>query len=108
VSLYTIEIDGRPILVFAAEDDGAAEDFAADEDLRAELLGLEHEGEPIWDGDGELVVRRAHLEEASEWEGAHAKALLEGAADEDDEDFAVFLLEVSDLTNEYFDADDDG
>ncbi len=47
MNLYTIEIDRRPIMVFAAEDDGAAEDFAADEDLRAELLGLEHEGEPI-------------------------------------------------------------
>ena len=101
MSLFTLEIEGRPIMVFAGEDQTTAELFAEEPSLHEDLMAFAHEGKPLWDGEAELSVREAHPEEASDWEAAFASAVEDGEADEEErEGFVVFLLEVSDSTEE--------
>ncbi len=42
MGLFTIEAEGRPVMVVAAEDWEEAREFADSEALRADLLVLEH------------------------------------------------------------------
>jgi hypothetical protein len=98
MSLYTIEIAGRPIMVFAAQDRMEADAFAKADHLRGDLLVLEHEGRPLWNGQSELFVRETHPEEAARWEIAFAEMRQAGEASEP-EDCATFLVEVRDPTD---------
>ena len=105
MGLFTIEAEGRPIMVLTAEDWEEAREFADGEALRADLLVLEHEGRPLWDGGSGLLVREARPGEVSAWQASFARACADGDADEEDrEDWATFLLEVVDPTG---DADED-
>ena len=109
MSLFTIEAEGRPVMVVAAEDWEEAREFADSEALRADLLVLEHRGRPLWGGGRELVVREAHPGEASVWEASFARACAGGDADEEDrEDWATFLVEVVDPTGGADEGDRDG
>ena len=74
MGLFTIEAEGRPVMVVAAEDWEEAREFADSEALQADLMVLEHEGRPLWDGEGELLVREARPEEASAWQASFARA----------------------------------
>jgi hypothetical protein len=52
--LFTLEISGRPVLVFSEDDRGAAERLAAST-IGPDLLAFEEEGgRPVWDGEDEL------------------------------------------------------
>ena len=109
MGLFTIEVGGRPVMVLTAEDWEEAREFADSEALRADLLVLEHEGRPLWDGEGDLFVREARPEEASAWQASFARACAEGDADEEDrEDWATFLLEAVDPTGDADEDDEDG
>jgi hypothetical protein len=109
MGLFTIEAEGRPVMVVAAEDWEEAREFADDEALRADLLVLEHEGRPLWGGEHELLVREAHPEEVSAWQASFARACADGDADEADrEDWATFLVEVTEVVDPTGDADGDG
>ncbi len=95
MGLFTIEAEGRPVMVVAAEDREEAREFAGGEALRADLLVLEHRGHPLWGGGRELVVREAQPGEASAWEASFARACAGGDAEEADRgDWATFLVEV--------------
>ena len=101
MSLFTLEIEGQPIMVFASEDQTTAELFAEAPSLHEDLMAFTHEGHPLWDGEAELSVREAHPEEASDWEAAFARAREDGDADEGERDsFSVFLVEVNDAADE--------
>ena len=107
--LFTIEAEGRPVMVVAAEDWEEAREFADSEALRADLTVLEHEGRPLWDGESGLLVREARPEEVSTWEASFARACAGGDADEADrEDWATFLVEVVDPTGGADEGDGDG
>ncbi len=99
--LFTLEVSGRPVLVFSEDDRGAAEELATSS-IGPDLLDFEEEGRPVWDGEEELSVREATSEEAARWEQGRAEAQQDAdAADGDDEGegsdgFAVFLIEVVD------------
>lgn len=100
MSLFTLEIERRPIMVFASEDQTTAELFTEDPSLHEDLMVFTHEGQPLWDGEAELSVREAHPQEASDWEAAFARAEEDGGGDEDERDsFTMFLVEVSDPTD---------
>ena len=108
MGLFTIEAEGRPVMVVAAEDWEEAREFADSEALRADLLVLEHQGCPLWGGERELLVREAHPGEVSAWEASFARACADGDADEEDrEDWATFLVEVVDPAGDA-DGDDEG
>jgi len=99
MALFTVEVAGRPVLVFSEEDRGAAEELLASA-IGPDLLDFEEDGRPVWDGEEELTVREARPEEAARWEQGLAEAREDdGSGDEDDEDDegqAVFLIEAVD------------
>ena len=99
--LYTIEVNGRPTMVFAAEDRMEADALVEAEWLRSDLRALKHDGLPLWDGEAELVVREAWPEEAGKWDTDFARACGEGDADDGDrESWPVFLVAVEDPTGD--------
>lgn len=92
--LFTLEVDGHPVLVFPAGDRAAAEDLAASS-VGPDLMGFEEEGRPVWDGEDELSVREAGPGEVARWEEGLAEARrVDGAGGEDAGDYAVFLVDA--------------
>jgi hypothetical protein len=73
MALFTVEVSGRPVLVFSEEDRGAAEELLASA-IGPDLLDFEEDGRPVWDGEEELTVREARPEEAARWEQGLAEA----------------------------------
>ena len=109
MTLYTLEVRGRAILLFPAEDDLEADTFAESRPVRQGLRALHHNHAPIWDGRGEIRARRADPAEVAGWEAAFVRALDGGDADpEDREDWALFLVPVTDPTGGGRPEDDDG
>jgi hypothetical protein len=98
--LFTLDVQGRPVLVFLQQDRDAATELVSST-IAPDLLELEEDGSPVWDGEGELSVRDASPGETSQWEDAFGQALEDGDATEADrEGYAVFLIEVDDLEDE--------
>jgi hypothetical protein len=97
MALFTVEVSGRPVLVFSEEDRGSAEGLLASS-IGPDLLDFEQEeGRPVWDGEEALTVRQARPEEAARWEQDLAEAGDDdGPGGADDESQAVFLIEVVD------------
>jgi hypothetical protein len=96
MTLYTIEVEGKPVVVLTAEDRQEVDRIEED------LTVLEDEaGNPVWDGTSELSVREAFPEEVDRWEAAFADALLVGdASDEERKEFSVFLIKLRDSTDD--------
>ena len=100
-AMQTIEISGRPtVVVNGSEDEVQA--LLEDEEFYEDLLIFETEGEPLWSGDREdLFIRSAVEDEIAKWERAFAQARLEGNATEEDRDgYIVFLVPITDPTEE--------
>ncbi len=112
MTIYTIEIAGRPTLAFSAEN------LLAAEEAQKGAGGIEEEltvfddasGKPLWDGEAELFLRDAHEDEREEWDKAIAHAVQEGdpASRQEAEEvgYVVFLLPVSDPTDDDLEDDD--
>ena len=67
MALFTVEVSGRPVLVFSEGNRRAAEELLASA-IGPDLLDFEEEeGRPVWDGEEGLTVREAHPEEAARW-----------------------------------------
>ena len=95
MALFTVEVEGRPILVFAEEDREAAEDLLSST-IGPDLQDFEEDGSPVWDGEGELSVREADAAEAAQWEAGFASSRAPGDTEiPEEEGYAVFLIEVA-------------
>ena len=94
MALFTVEVSGRPVVVFSDDDRARAEELVAST-IGPELLVFEEAGTPVWDGQAELTVREAEPEEAARWErgppGAQGPG---GPGGPVPEGYAVFLIEV--------------
>ena len=98
--MYTLEIAGKPTAITKATDEDEAEAIFRSNWFKADLMTFETEGQPLWDEDeSKLFIRRAFPEEEAVWERNFAKALREGDA-EPGEDYLVFLVPVTDTTDE--------
>jgi hypothetical protein len=87
MALFTIEVTGRPVMVFSSRDrEAVAEVLAAA--VSGDLAVRGPDGRPIWDGESQLVLREARPEEASRWEAGFARALRVG------DSALVFLVAV--------------
>ena len=107
MALFTVEVQGRPVLVFSEESQGAAETLVGTT-IGPDLAEFEEDGEPVWDGEAELLVRDAEPAEAAQWEEGFAEAMrTDGAGEEDRTGYAVFLIEVDGPIEEDDDDDDD-
>ena len=94
MALFTVEVSGRPVVVFSDDDRGRAEELVASA-IGPELLVFEEAGTPVWDGKEELAVREARPEEAVRWEqGLPGAKRRDGAGERVPEGYAVLLIEV--------------
>jgi hypothetical protein len=88
MALFTVEVRGRPILVFSSRDrEAVGEALAAAISGDWALFG--QDGRPIWDGESQLLLRQARPEEAARWQQGFARAARVG------DSALVFLVEVA-------------
>jgi hypothetical protein len=97
MTVYVAEISGRGIAAFDAANDAAAQLQLADKLFLRDLIVLQNEGRPLWDGVSQIHMRRASPDEAVAWQSG----LIVG-----DEDRFVFLVPVVDPSDDRFDDDD--
>jgi hypothetical protein len=76
LSVFTIEVDGDPILSFEAKLYSEAEAIVADERLRTTLCASKSGGVPLCDDHSILRLRLAHSDEAKRYKDA-ASALTD-------------------------------
>ena len=96
--VYVAEIAGRGLAAFDAGDDTeAAEVRLTDRAFRRDLIVLQNEGRPLWDGVSEICMRKASPEEAVRWEAGMPAV---------GKDRFVFLVPVVD-PSDHDDDDDD-
>ena len=105
MTIFVVEIDGRAIVAFPAEDRIQADVTVEEEWFLEDILVLESEGRPLWDSESDLHVREAFEDEADKWRHAQAQALAEGDIDNAD-DYLVYLVPVIDPTDEAFNDDE--
>ena len=103
MNTYVAEIDGRAVIAFRAENEEEAQAWLeCDHDdakaVRADLMVLESEGRPVWDGEVEIVARPATIAEQAAWRSKSVE-LGEEYDDHDPDDTLVFLVPVTDPTD---------
>jgi hypothetical protein len=87
LSVFTIEVDRKPILTFEAKLYSEAEAILADERLRATLCSSKSGGIPLCDDHSILRLRLAHPDEA--------KRYKEAASPPTDDLKLVYLVELN-------------
>jgi hypothetical protein len=64
-SIFTIVIDGKPILVFEARNLREAAELCHEQWLKSDLAEAKSEGRPLWDGNAKLRARIALPDESA-------------------------------------------
>ncbi|MGP9813785.1 hypothetical protein ACTZWT_19930 [Rhodopseudomonas sp. NSM] len=90
--IFTLEIDGRPVLSFEATDLSEAQGIARDTDLRTDLCALTSRGSAICSGTAMLAARAANAAEAAVFENALRLAPAS------DEPTMAFLIAIDGVT----------
>jgi hypothetical protein len=76
-SIFTIEVDGRPVLVFSTKFYSQAEAICSDPRIRKELKGVLLGSQPLCDDAAILRVRLARAEERSKYRDDGARVSRE-------------------------------
>jgi hypothetical protein len=101
MTIYTVEVGGRPVAAMQSTSLGEAEEFLRSDAFLNDLTMYEMKGgdpgEPIWDGEAEILVRESFPEEVAVWERIRAKAVRDGDTDPDDENFLTYLRGVREI-----------
>jgi hypothetical protein len=90
--MFTLEVAGKAIAVTEANEDDARELFESDA-FKADLMEVETEGAPIWDGFATLSIRPATRAEIAAFESTPV-----GEGEEVDESvpMIMFLVDIDD------------
>ncbi|MBV9828023.1 MAG: hypothetical protein JO001_20510 [Alphaproteobacteria bacterium] len=96
MTIFVAEIDGCAVAAFYAEDNEEACDFIQDETFRGDLMVLENEGHPLWNGESQIQHREALNEERAAWDAARTEAIRDGKISASENDFFIFLVPVVD------------
>ena len=88
--MFTLEIAGKPIAVTDASEDDAREVFESSP-FREDLMQIESEGAPLWDGFATLTVRPATRAEIAAFETTPM------AEDEEVDETAPMLMFLVDI-----------
>jgi hypothetical protein len=98
MTIYTMEVGGRPVAAMQSTSLGEAEEFLRSDAFLNDLTIYEMEGgesgEPMWDGEAEILVRESFPDEVAVWERIRTKAVRDGDADPEDEKFLTYLRGV--------------
>jgi hypothetical protein len=101
MTIYTVEVGGRPVATMQSTSLGEAEEFLRSDAFLNDLTMYEMKGgepgEPIWDGEAEVLVRESSPDEVAVWERIRAKAVRDGDTDPDDENFLTYLRGVREI-----------
>src|SRR4051812_23090395 len=89
--MFTVEIAGKPIAVTNASEDEACEVFESDA-FKEDLMVMESEGAPIWDGFAPMTIRPATREEAGDFEDAPTEE--DGELTDEVTPLVMFLIDV--------------
>jgi len=88
LSIFTIEVDRKPVVAFACRKQPEAEQICADERVRAKLSPMKSDGKPLCDDFAILHVRLARANERAIYkEKAAAKS-------NDSSMLMVYLVEI--------------
>ena len=58
-AIFTLDIDGRPVLAFEAKNLSESRELCRELWLRQDIAGLMSNGAPLWDGKAPLRARRS-------------------------------------------------
>ena len=97
MTIYVVEIKGRGIAAFRADDGSAAEARVRDRFFRDDLMVLATDGLPLWDGVTGLWVRQALPGEEAKWRASRARAIRQGNIESDDDAWTAFLVPLTDF-----------
>jgi len=97
--IFVAEINGRGFAAVNAERIADAEAVLDSSAFEAELMVLESDGAPLWDGETQIRLREARPEEQAAWRASHAEAVREGDIDDEREIWLSFLVPVVDPTD---------
>ena len=94
--MFTLEISGKPVAVTNASEDEARELFESGA-FKDDLMTLESEGAPLWDGYASLNIRPATQDETEAFESAVTEE--DGEADGLDHEPGPMLMFLVDVTD---------
>jgi hypothetical protein len=93
-TIYVAEIGGRGIAAFNVTSVSAAAGLVRDPAFRDDLMVLQSNGLPLWNGREDILVRQARPAEDARWQRSRAKALRNGDLDDETERWIVFLVAI--------------
>jgi hypothetical protein len=98
--MYTIEVNGKPIAVANVGSHAEAEEMFNSDWFKEEMMVFETEdGNDLWNGSDPFLIRPARPEEVAKFKPIYAAALQSGNTTEG-EPYLVFLIPVTDATDE--------
>jgi hypothetical protein len=81
MDIYVAEINGRSIAAVSADKISDAEAVVKNPAIKIELMVIENDGAPLWDGEAPIRVRLAHPEEQAAWRDFENQERLGGEID---------------------------
>ena len=96
MTVFVATIKGRGIAAFHAANDTAAETRTHDLIFRDDLMVLETDGVPLWDGIANIEIREARPNEVAKWRTSRATAIRQGNIEENDDAWVAFLVALTD------------
>jgi hypothetical protein len=97
--IFVLEIEGRAVLAFEADNLDDARAYAADAGELEDLEELTSNGKPLWNGEDEIGVRAATDDEADIFEEQREED-WEDEPHADAEDFVVYLVPLDEPEDE--------
>ena len=97
MTTYVVEINGRGIAAFNAENRDLAEAFFGDKGFQTDLMTFDDDqGKRLWNGIDELLLREAFPEEHARFAASQARAIHDGEVEDEDDTWVLFLVPVTD------------
>ena len=94
MTVYVMEIGGRAVCAFNAQNLEQAKSEGESATVADDLMTLQSDGVPLWDGVSMRFVREAMPDESAKWEASHARAFQRGNVEFADEMWLMFLVPV--------------
>src|ERR1700746_240515 len=91
MTVVVAEKNGRAVAAFNAENEIQADGRASSKPFRGDLTVLENEGQPLWNGADEILVRKALPAEEAQFGASQARAIKDKEIPVDDDLVVVFV-----------------
>ena len=96
MTTYVVEINGRGIAAFNAQNRDFAEAFFGDKGFQTDLMTFDDDqGKRLWNGIDELLLREAFPEEHARFAASQARAIHDEEVEDEDDTWVLFLVPVT-------------